>query len=1292
MTPSDHPRGRVITFYSYKGGTGRTMAVANAAWIIASQGRRVLVIDWDLESPGLHRFLHPFLYDKELRSSRGIMDLVQAYARLTTDVSLEPQSVAELVDRLVLTDYVSGVNWDFGGGRIDLMPAGQQDEAYSQAVNSFIWTTFYERQGGAEFFRTLRDKLCEAYDYVLIDSRTGFNDVSGICTREMPDVVVDCFTMATQSIEGAVALARAIHSDPVRRIRILPVPMRIENAEHERLEAGRDLVRRRMSRFLDRDEADAEAYFGSVEIPYQPFYAYEETLATFAERPGAELSLLAATERLVNEITEGDVRELAPMAEDVRLAWRSRFRRMRFPRTHDVVISYAAVNRTWAEWISAQVEAAGLITRMHAIDYGSGQEAAEEMARILESAPRTVVVLSRDYAAAPQAAEVWGAANPARLLPIRVDGGKLPALFTGRLPVNLGVEKSEARALELLREALELPIEAPTPQAAPRFPGTQPPIWKVRPRSGTFYGRSEALEDLRDRLSADLTVRRPQVLHGLGGMGKTQLAIEYAHRFAADYDVVWWISADEPGSVREGLGQLARAMDLPTANNLEENVASVLDRLRRGEPHSRWLIVLDNAEDPEALQDLIPGGTGHVLITSRNQDWIRYAPKMEIGVFTRPESLALLRGEVAGLTAADADRVAEILGDLPLALAQAAAYLTLSATSVDDYIELLQSQLAQVLDPESPVANYPKTAAATWLLAVDRLRSESPGAAAVLEISSFLAPEPIPVSILSGQRFTEVMRQYDPLLRDQQLQNQLFRRIAQYALARHDLATNSFLMHRLVQVVVRESIGERQEEMRAKARELLAAADPGDPDKPANWPQYAEIWPHARATRLAESLDDQERNLTYNLIRYRYREGDYTRSREFAEAALAQWPSEDELTLRVRLQVANVQRATAHYAEARTTDEEVLAAFERRLGEDHLYTLMAARGLAADMRISGEYDRARKRDELTVDRFTQAYGESHPQTLQTENNLAVSLRLSGDFRKAAQLDEHIYYSRLQQFGSRDPDTLVSGAQFGRALRDIGELEQSKELLTTTLALQQEVRPDDHWETLRTAAYLASTVRQLGQFRDAHEVAEDTLQRYRRIHTDTHLDLLACELIVATTMSALGQNDRARVVASDVLERYRRVLSATHAFTLSGLNNLGIFQRKGGDAEAAQANTRQALQGFQQSLGPQHPYTLIAALNYASDRYVLGDRETAFDYDSRTYEALKQVLGEEHPDTLGAAINLALSATGTPDEAVLESLRGQAVAKLAERLGADNPKVLDALAGSRINCYIEPPPT
>src|SRR5262249_55611764 len=193
--------GRVITFYSYKGGAGRTMALANVAWILASSGYRVLAVDWDLESPGLHRFFHPLLADPQLHTSDAVIDLIRESAAAVSD--FETASVQPDVRR-----YAVSLDWRFANsGELDLLPAGRQGPAYSGTVSTFDWPSFYDRLGGAAFLADLRKNMSEHYDYTLIDSRTGLSDSAGICTVLLPDTVVSCFTLSTQSIDGATAVA-----------------------------------------------------------------------------------------------------------------------------------------------------------------------------------------------------------------------------------------------------------------------------------------------------------------------------------------------------------------------------------------------------------------------------------------------------------------------------------------------------------------------------------------------------------------------------------------------------------------------------------------------------------------------------------------------------------------------------------------------------------------------------------------------------------------------------------------------------------------------------------------------------------------------------------------------------------------------------------------------------------------------------------------------------------------------------------------------------------------------------
>jgi hypothetical protein len=266
--------GKIVTFYSYKGGTGRSMALANVAWILASNGCRVLAVDWDLESPGLHGYFHPFLIDRGERLSPGVIDLVWSFAEAA--MAQEAPGGAEWVEEHTqVMRYAVSLDWEFeGGGLLDFVPAGHTGSAYGKRVSELDWEVLYSRQGGGTFLEKLAENMKANYDFVLIDSRTGMSDNAGVCTVALPDILVNCFTMSTQSIDGAVMAARSVREQSRRDIAILPVPMRVEDSEKTKLEAGRDYARACFAEFLaPRDPHQQERYWGEVEVPYKPFYA-----------------------------------------------------------------------------------------------------------------------------------------------------------------------------------------------------------------------------------------------------------------------------------------------------------------------------------------------------------------------------------------------------------------------------------------------------------------------------------------------------------------------------------------------------------------------------------------------------------------------------------------------------------------------------------------------------------------------------------------------------------------------------------------------------------------------------------------------------------------------------------------------------------------------------------------------------------------------------------------------------------------------------------------------------------
>jgi MinD-like ATPase involved in chromosome partitioning or flagellar assembly len=356
LPPERPARGRVITFYSYKGGTGRSMALTNVAWMLALNGERVLAIDWDLEAPGLK--------DKELISTEGLLDFVEkqaARAAISKDrekqarerkereevagVSGAPTSPPRekptadetaIIDYLVPLIWPNGVQWQQFGprARIDLLPAGRQGPAYSQTLNAFNWIDFFERLDGRLILQTARDQLRGVYDYILIDSRTGVTDTSGICTVEMPDTLVVCFTLNDQSILGASGITESVltqrrmmhaanptptkSSKSWRPFSIFPVPMRVDvTSEHAKRQVALERVQDKFSHLLDDAyQKDLTSYWGSAQMAYYPYYAFEEIPSVFGDAPNVDFSLTNSVKKLTGYLTDHAITSLPPLDSD----------------------------------------------------------------------------------------------------------------------------------------------------------------------------------------------------------------------------------------------------------------------------------------------------------------------------------------------------------------------------------------------------------------------------------------------------------------------------------------------------------------------------------------------------------------------------------------------------------------------------------------------------------------------------------------------------------------------------------------------------------------------------------------------------------------------------------------------------------------------------------------------------------------------------------------------------------------------------------------------------------------
>jgi class 3 adenylate cyclase len=672
-------------------------------------------------------------------------------------------------------------------------------------------------------------------------------------------------------------------------------------------------------------------------------------------------------------------------------------------------------------------------------------------------------------------------------------------------------------------------------------------VWNVPARNPHFTGRDDLLAELRGRLRAADATSRVQALYGLGGVGKTQLALEYAHRFAADYDVVWWIDAAEPALVPDQLVALAARLGVPVSPIVVETVDRLKTELRT---RDRWLLIFDNAESAADIADYQPGGTGHVLITSRSPTWGALGGRREVDVLTRGETIALLRARIPTLDEDLADRLAAELGDLPLAAAQAAAYLEQTDLPPEDYLRRFRTRRATLL-ARGDVLGYHGRVDTAWALSLERLLEEDPAAVQLLEIAAFLAPEPIPLVLF--REHPELLA--DPLraaAADPDALQDTVGALVGYSLARRH--PDGFQVHRLVQAVIRHRLpSDRQAETADRVVVLLAAASPGDPEDPSRWPRYAQLSSHVLATAQSADHSTAGRHVLLDTVAYLQAKGDHAGSRAVGEPLLERWRSilgrdhPDTLTAASRLSLALFSAGQGQTA--RPLGDDTLQRCRRVLGPDHATTLVTAAALASALLILGEAEAARALAEDTLRRCRRVFGPDHATTLVSAAALTLALGLLGEGEAAHALGEDTLQRCRRALGSDHVITLWAAVALTNALGLWGEAGPARALGEDTLKRSRAVFGPDYPTSLATAAALATTLVRLGEGEVARALGEDTLMRCRAVFGLDHATTLVAATALAMALFSVGETEPARVLGEDTLARCRRALGENNPITL-----------------------------------------------------------------------------------------------------------------------------------------------
>ncbi|KAK4205172.1 putative kinesin light chain [Triangularia verruculosa] len=756
-------------------------------------------------------------------------------------------------------------------------------------------------------------------------------------------------------------------------------------------------------------------------------------------------------------------------------------------------------------------------------------------------------------------------------------------------------------------------------------------------RNKGFVGREEILRDLLGRIhpSADKDDCQRTAIEGLGGVGKTQVALEVAFRVSNEHPdcSVFWVPAVDVTSFENAYRAIGQQLKVPGIDEEKVDVKALVKTALSRESTGSWLLIIDNADDRKllfsdtALTDYLPfSRKGSILFTTRNHEVAvkLVGPESHIipvEEMSRDEAFELLQKGLKGDQVRDtASTVAllEFLANLPLAIRQASAYMAEKQISTTQYLGLCKSSdedmielLGRDFEDRHRYQGTQNPVATTWLISFRHISDHDPLAADYLRFMCFLAGKDIPQSLLppAGR-----LRTVDAI-----------GTLKAYAFISQRKESDTYDIHRLVQISMLRWLAQKGErkEWTAKVLQRLDNVFPS-PDH-GNREVWMSYLPHTQhVLELREGTDDEEAppgllskvgGSFYNLGKYK----------------------EAEQMHRQALQL----REKGKYEEAEQMHRQALQLREKVLGKEHPYTLTSMNNLALVLGSQGKYEEAEQMYRQTLQLRKKVLGKEHPYTLTSMNNLAVVLRSQGKYEEAEQMHRQALQLRKKVLGKEHPDTFISMNDLALILDSQGKYEEAEQMHRQALQLCEKMSGKEHPYTLTSMNNLALVLGSQGKYEEAEQMYRQTLQLREKVLGKEHPYTLTSMNNLAVVLRSQGKYKEAEQMHRQTLQLREKVLGKEHPDKLTSINDLALVLDSQGKYEEAEQMHRQTLQLREKVSGKEHPYTLTSMNNLALVLRSQGKYKEAEQMHRQTLQLREKVLGKEHPHTLISMNNLAL---------------------------------------------------